>query len=389
MNADNFSLVNGGLLYQILQRLGVITPGSPRVRRRVLFFILITWVPVLILTTIEGMAWNDGLKIPFLFDFVAHTRYLLALPLLLVAERIVEVRVGAQVRHFITSGIVSQNERPEFESAISEVERLRDNVFVELFILALCYASTFLISSTSISVHAGTWRILASGSGFHVTLAGWWYVIISIPLFQFLSARWVWRLIIWTRFLWRVSKIGLQLVPTHADRAAGLGFLGIAPTTFGLIPFAVASVASSVIGKDIIFDGAQLAQFRAQIIGLVVFLVLISVGPLLVFSWKLAITKRRGMLLYGALVDSHDRAFWEKWVETDNPEGEAMRGNPDASSLADLGSGYERVRNMRLVPFDLRAVISVTITVAVPLLPLLLTVYPFNELLKKVADVFL
>lgn len=389
MNADNFSLVNGGLLYQILKRFGLITPGSPQVRRRVLFFILITWVPVLILTVLEGVAWNNGLKIPFLLDFVAHTRYLLALPLLLLAERIVEVRVGAQVKHFITSGLVTRNEWPDFESAISEVERQRDNVFVELIILALCYASTFLISSTSISVHVGTWRVLATGSGFHITLAGWWYVIICIPLFQFLFFRWVWRLIIWTRLLWRVSRIDLQLVPTHADQAAGLGFLGIAPTTFGLIPFAVASVASSVIGKDIIYDGAQLAQFRAQIVGLVLFLVLISVGPLLVFSWKLAMTKRRGMLLYGALVDVHDRAFWDKWVETDKPDGEAIKGNPDPSSLADLGSGYERVRNMRLVPFDLRAVISVVITSTIPFTPLLLTVYPFNELMKKVADVFL
>ena len=354
-----------------------------------MFFILITWVPLLILTVMEGTAWNHGLKIPFLLDFVAHTRYLFAVPLLLLAEKIVELRVGLQVKQFITSGLVSEDERPEFESAISEVEKLRDNVFFELLILALCYGSAYFIASRSISVHTGTWRVLATDSGFHMTMAGWWHLIISIPLFQFVAARWVWRLIVWTRFLWRVSKIDLQLVPTHADKAGGLGFLGIAPTTFGLIPFATSSVASSVMGRDIIFFGAQLAQFSAQIVGLIAFLVLLSVGPLLVFFWKLAITKRQGMLLFGALVDSHDRAFWEQWAATDNPDGEAMKGNPDASSLADLGVGYERIRSMRLVPFDLRAVISVTATTAVPLLPLLLTVYPFNELIAKIAEIFL
>ncbi len=49
----------------------------------------------------------------------------------------------------------------------------------------------------------------------------------------------LWRIavisgIIWARFLWQVSRIDLDLIPTHPDRSAGLGFLG--GSAFALSP---------------------------------------------------------------------------------------------------------------------------------------------------------
>ena len=349
---------------------------------------LITWLPPLILAAVQGLAWNKGLKIPFLQDFVAHTRYLLTLPLLLLAEEIVDVRVNAQVKHCIKSEIVAGSEIPKFEKAISRVARLKDSVIFELLILALSYSS-ILFRAMDLESHTGTWRVFSGPSGLQITLAGWWYVVISIPIFQFVMVRWLWRLAIWAWFLRRVSKLNLQLIPTHADLAAGLGFFGTSTATFGMIPFALACVVSAMIGKEIIFDGATLNQFRPQIAGFVLLSLAINFGPLLVFMLKLSITKRKALLAYGALVDAHDRSFWQKWVQTDQPDGEGVRGNPDASSLADLGTGYERIRSMRLVPFDLRSVVTLTVTEILPLLPLLLTIYPFDELMKKVFDIFL
>ncbi len=43
---------------------------------------------------------------------------------------------------------------------------------------------------------------------------------------------WIWRqhgslhVIIWYVFLWRVSRLPLQLEPLHPDRAGGIGFVG-------------------------------------------------------------------------------------------------------------------------------------------------------------------
>ena len=69
-------------------------------------------------------------------------------------------------------------------------------------------------------------------------------------------------------------------------------------------------------------------------------------------------------------------------------DSDTILGNPDVSSLADLGSSYERIKNMRLMPVDIRAIISVTVAASIPLAPLLLTVYPFDELLQKMLQIF-
>jgi hypothetical protein len=282
---------------------------------------------------------------------------------------------------------VAEDDLPNYESAVEETARLRDSAIVEFVLLGLAYAVTWYRVSNLLPGDIGSWHALHSEYGLKITLAGWWYALVCIPIFQFLVYRWFWRLITWTRFLWRMSRLNLQLIPTHPDLPAGLGFLGITPTAFGLIPFSLGTVLSGILGREILFNGASLWQFQYAIIGFVVLSLNINFGPLLVFVGKLAVAKRKGMLEYGALADKHDRAFHRKWVSGENPEEETILSNPDPSSLADIGAGYERIHNMRVVPFDLRTVISLTVTAIIPLLPLLLTVYPFNELIKRIFEI--
>ena len=70
-----------------------------------------------------------------------------------------------------------------------------------------------------------TWRGTAEGG---LTAAGWWYALVSLPMFRFLLWRWLWRVFIWAALLWQTSKIQLRLLPTHPDQAGGLGTLGVA-----------------------------------------------------------------------------------------------------------------------------------------------------------------
>jgi hypothetical protein len=386
---DDFSLTDGGLMYRLLTSAGLITPDSPNRARRIVVISLLTWIPALILAVFGGVAWGSKVRIPFLLDFVAHIRFLIAVPLLIAAESIVDSRVKAYVNHFANSGLVQEDQIPVFKLAIAKAISWRDSTIAELiaFGLACAVISTYLMRW--LPAEQGIWHALRTESGYQITLAGWWYALVSIPIFQFLCYRWLWRLIIWFRFLRHTSKLNLRLIPTHPDLAAGLGFLGITPTTFGIIPFALGTVLSAVLGREIIFHGASLSQFDAEIIGFVALSLLIDFGPLLIFTRKLAVVKRKGMLEYGALVNLHDHSFDRKWLRGDNFEGETILGNADASSLADLGVGYERIRNMRIVPFDLKTIISLAITALLPLTPLLLTVYPLDQLIAKIFEILI
>jgi hypothetical protein len=56
--------------------------------------------------------------------------------------------------------------------------------------------------------------------------AGWLVVMRSLAaLSQFVLLQWYFRFIVWNEFLWEVSRLRLQLMPTHPDRRGGLGFL--------------------------------------------------------------------------------------------------------------------------------------------------------------------
>jgi hypothetical protein len=206
----------------------------------------------------------------------------------------------------------------------------------------------------------------------------------------FLMFRWVWRYLIWCWFLWRTSRLDLHLVPTHPDMAAGLGFLGLAQVKYGIIIFALSSLLSSQMGQEILFGGASLVNYKTTILGFVALVLIISLGPLLVFSPKLFDTKRKGLLEYGALANEYIQSFEGKWIRREAPEGEALIGSADIQSLADLANSFEVVRKMRPVPFDLATAILPTVAAAaIPFLPLALTVFPFEEILKKVIGMLL
>ncbi len=388
MRENGFSLVNGGPLFRLLSRFGLIKSDAHDAIRRIIFFFLLTWLPVLVLAAMQDLAWGNRVKVPFLLDFVAHARFLLAIPLLIAAEVVVDLRVTSLGRHFATCGLVPPDQLSNYQSAVTEVTRLRDLKTAEVVMLAIAYTVVGFSIPRELATDVGGWHVLFSESGGTITFAGWWYALVSIPTFQLLTYRWLWRIIIWTRFLWRMSRLDLQLVPTHADLAGGLGFLGMTPTAFGIIPFSIGIVLSGVLAREIVFHGASLPQFKAVIAMFLALSLIINFGPLLVFVVKLAVTKRKGLLQYGALTSQHDHSFYRKWVIGEKPDSDTILGNPDVSSLADLGSSYERIKNMRLMPVDLRAIISVTVAASIPLAPLLLTVYPFDELLQKMLQIF-
>ena len=94
---DDFSLVLGGPLFQLFRRLHLTGNALELVRRRIAVLALVAWVPLLVLSIIDGKAAGSAVKVPFLYDIDVHVRFLVALPLLIVAELIVHQRMRAVV----------------------------------------------------------------------------------------------------------------------------------------------------------------------------------------------------------------------------------------------------------------------------------------------------
>jgi hypothetical protein len=380
LNTNRLSVVEGGPLDRLQVRLGLMTLQRPRILRRAFVFALVAWLPLLVLSALQGVLLKN-VRIPFLFDPSAHIRFLLSVPLLIVAEVVIGPRIVAATGHFITSGLIPEDRYQEFDAAVVDTIRRRDSNVAEGIILAITYLGAFL-SIRYLSADVSTWQSLVVGSGHRFTLAGYWYALVSIPIYQFLVYRWLWRTFIWCRFLRRVSKLDLQLVPNHPDQAAGLGFLGETHRLFAIFIFAYAATASAVAGREVLFDKVSIRSYEIPVAALVITMVVIFLGPLFMFAPALLRTRRKGLHEYSTLGCKLGRFYDQKWVKGFSRIGESLLAMPDNTSLANFSRNYELVDRMRVFPFEPRTAVVLAVAGLIPMVPLLATVMPMEEIFK-------
>ncbi|HEY7558236.1 MAG TPA: hypothetical protein VIH18_25865, partial [Candidatus Binatia bacterium] len=83
------------------------------------------------------------------------------------------------------------------------------------------------------------------------------------------------------------------------------------------------------------------------------------------------------------LAERYVREFDAKWLRGGAPAGAPLVGSADIQSLADLANSFEVVRTMQLAPITRDALLRLVAATLVPVVPLLLTMMPLEELLKR------
>jgi hypothetical protein len=386
----DFSVVLGGPLFQLVARARLSGDALELVRRRIIVISLFAWLPLLILSVLGGRAWGDAVRVPFLMDIAVHVRFLLALPLLIVAELVVHQRMRPVVRQFLERGLIPDASRARFDAAMASALRLRNSVLAEVLLIAFVYlVGVLYLWPQHVALNVPTWYAVPTGGGRQLSPAGWWFVYASLPLFQFILLRWYFRLFIWIRFLWQVTRSRLSLVPTHPDRAGGLGFLSLTVTAFMPLLMPHGALLAGTIANRIFFEGARLPDFKVELVVVLAFLLLVVLGPLLLFTPHLALARRVGLREYGTLAQRYVREFDDKWLRGRAPADEPLVGSADIQSLADLGNSFELVRSMRVVPFTRDVVLQLAVITLLPVVPLLLTMVSLEELLKTLLKVVL
>jgi hypothetical protein len=384
----NFSVVIGGPLFQALRRAHLADDALQLVRRRIVAIATIAWLPLLLLSVADGKAWGDAITVPFLYDIDAHARFLIALPLLIVAELVVHQRMRAIVEQFVTLGLVRDAVRERFDQAIASAMRLRNSVVAEVLLIVLVYGVGILVVWRHYAALATpTWYATPEGGELRLQLAGWWYVFVSLPLFQFILVRWYFRLFIWARFLWHVSRMDVAYAPMHPDRNGGIGFVSRIGYAFAPLLLAQGTLLAGMLANKIFFEGAALTAFKLDIFAFVVIMVGVVLAPLLVFIPPLARAKRAGLREYGHLAKRYVDEFDAKWLRGEAPGGEPLVGSADVQSLADMGNSFEVVRGMRLVPISRDTLLQLVAMVLLPVAPLLLTMISPEELLGQLVKV--
>ncbi len=381
-NESRLDFVSGGPLHRLMERIGLVRKELS-IPRRIVWAIALTWVPLLFLSLLQGRALGPTPRESFLLDFATYGRFLFAVPLLIAAEAVVGPRLASAGKLFARAGLVRTRDGKAFEEAIAGVVRWRDSGWAWAILLSIAFGSSWSPTFERwFSIGTLTWRRLPAEGRAGFSLAGLWFHAVALPVLRFLFLRWLWRLIVWTRFLHSMSRLDLDLVPTHADRASGLGFLGGAQASLGIVACATGFPLFGEVGLRIYYEGAKLATFTAPVAFYLVGCVLVFLSPPLIFAPKIRRARQEGLSTYGLLVDDYNRAFHQKWTRGRAPESESFLGSADIRSLSSLGTSYERVKAVIPAPYDRRDLLEFLLLALLPALPLVALIVPVGEILK-------
>jgi hypothetical protein len=378
-----FSLVQGGLWYHIEQRLGLVHEPPPDSKVRIWIGIVVALLPLVVLCAMQGVLYGSRVTLPLWLDLTIYARFLVGMPLLVLSERIIDDRLALAVRYLHSTDLAGERAAQAMEGALRKLDRALDSPIPEGLLLVGSFLLAWLNSHAILGLPVSSWRQTTAGAGWSTTLAGRWLDLVSLPLFNFLVFRWLWRIGLWSIFLGRVSRMDLHLEPTHPDGAAGLGFLGEIHTVFGLflVPLAASVAARGV--QWVQFGGGTIEGFGKAAGAFAVIGLAIALGPLFVFMPKLLATKRRGLLEYGGFALEYTRGFDQKWLRGARTE-ESPLGSGDIQSLADLANSYTVVRNMRFAPLTLQNAVPIVLSMGLPMVPFLTAILPLKDILKLV-----
>ena len=165
---------------------------------------------------------------PFLVDIEVHARFLLALPLLILAELVVHQRMRPVVRQFLERGLIAPDaSRARFDAAVASAVRLRNSVVAEVLLIAFVY----LVGVVYIWPRYGALSVAdlvrdADGQRPPALPAGWWFVYVSLPAVPVHPLP----LVLPAVHLDALPLAGARgassaWCPRIPDRAGGLGFL--------------------------------------------------------------------------------------------------------------------------------------------------------------------
>lgn len=387
VEAGDFSLMRGGPTCHFVRTILRATSGlRAGVTMAALVFVA-SFVPLLVLTWSSDTLLAGRVDVPLSADWFVMARFVVALPLLVLGADLSDRLLRSSMRQFRASGVVGSAAAAGFADALACAARWRDALLPELLCLLIAIAPV-LLSATAIGV-AGieglgrtTWKHDAGGA---LSGAALWLRCVSAPLFRFVLLLWLWRLLLWTGLLLRVSRLPLDLRASHADGAGGLAFLGLAQSRFAILSAVGGVLVSGYCLNQMMHAGKSAHELRYLIGGYVGGSTLLLLVPLLLMTPAMARAKRDALQAYGVLGHAMARAFESQWRHRAAVADVASSTSeiPHLSAMADFGNVHDKVRTMALVPVARWNVMRLAVAAAAPFAPIACVAMSLDELAQR------
>jgi hypothetical protein len=354
-------------------------PAGLGVGRRALVFALVTWVPIAIWALVRGHFFDAGAGESLLQHYGVHVRCLVAIPLLVSGEATLHNAALRYLPQFLKSGLVDDATRPRFESALRTAERWRDLSLPWLFVAGAALAWS-LVDQPGTHDDAMSWAVEQSG---RLGFGGLWFAYVARPLFVGLLLGWLWRLVLIALLFARLGRLGLSLVPSHPDRAGGLGFLERIPAAFAPVTLALSTLLASRWAHEIVHHGQTLNALKFPALVFVIVWSLVLLAPLATLAPVLHAAKRAALPSYAAMVAEQGRLVRRRWVDGTTKIDAPLLEPPGVGPVADAATLFAAVRSMRIIPIGRESAVGILVPMILPMLGVAMLQVPAGQLLAK------
>lgn len=329
-------------------------------------------------------------RLSLLGDVPFWTQIVFFIPFSVLGERLMRARMATVVPH-----VSELSEPATIARLVADANRFAPSRR-GLLLLVPAFVLPWLWARTEIANGVATWSsVVAPGREAWFagvvdrvewfSVAGLWVAFVSLPIFTLAWLRWVWKIVAWTTFLARVSRRRLRLMAVHPDRVGGLGTVSDVQPRFSWL----------LLGVSVLFAGFIVYKLRIEPgtnpetlwIPVIVYGFLgpgVFLAPLFLFTKQLRATKDQALERLQPLIVDVAKVFRDRWLVRTEDGPEEVLHHQHTSHLADLHAAHGAVREMRVVPFDLRSARELFIAAFVPFGVLVF----LSELPEKVAAFF-
>lgn len=369
---------------KLLDKAGLKTQGVRGQLKSVLIALAICWLPLAIITLIQQNFWTGSFANSFITSFDTQARILIAVPILIFSERIVNQKLGKLLAQFVSSGLIRNEDNERFHQIIGNQVKFMKSRWFEPVIFILCYLQVILILFyAKENTHMLLWELNEDRESLNI--AGWWNTIISKPFALYLVYSWMLRIVVWGIILYKITRLNLNLFPPHPDLVGGLGFLPYSIRYFSSVAFAFSSIVAGNMADFVLFEGSHVLDFKFIAIAYIIFITALFVFPLLFFVDKLSNARERSIFENNDYANGIFRELQSKVaLKGFNQVNADDMDSPQFSTVCDMSGVFSNVLNMQTLPFTLKDLLPLWGMTALPFVFVVFIEFPIIDVLKTV-----
>lgn len=377
------SLVTGGPFHALMGKARMLGADDLPTWRAAWMVGALAWTSGALLAAVQWWAVGSTDLLAYFLDASPVAHALVALPVMIGLERSANRQLLSLLEYPLRHRLIPATSEAEWRDAVGRADRQSGSALAEAVMLVLAVGNCLWLSTRPELLGIDRWSRLGGPLDGPLSWAGAWMHIAVGAMLVFLVLRWLLRFLVWTLLLWKLSRMPLDLVATHPDRAAGLGFIGNYPTLFvGLVLGFGTPIGAKLLNGA--FHGHTTSDDLTSVLALWVTVVLVVfVCPVLVFAPRIAAFRNAALLELGAVAVRGNRSSVEAVFAPPtaaDPSAQAALG-----SLSALNKLHDRVDAIQPVLVTRPTLVYLVMCAALPMLPALATQVPLSRLLDIVA----